>query len=205
MFEILFAGFENIWPFQKPITINYKKWNFLISAPIWTWKSFLFFDGPVIWLYKNSGRPAVNKNSKSWELNIVFQSNFWDICLINRKIKTTKTGESISSRFFKVVWNFDSWGRDYPDVFNKISFSSNWLKLEEIESKSETELQGIIQDMIPSKDVLLNTSFLMQDSLNIFELPAWERINVFKTIFDFVSIDKAKDIISDRKKLLLSI
>jgi len=65
---------------------------------------------------------------------------------------------------------------------------SNLLKndLEEISFKSQTELQNSLDDFLPPREVFLNTNFLMQESDNIFDMTAADRINVFKNIFGLI-------------------
>jgi len=43
---------------------------------------------------------------------------------------------------------------------------------------------------------------LMQDSINIFELPPQQRIDIFKNIFGLLGIDEAKEKISEEKRSL---
>jgi hypothetical protein len=60
------------------------------------------------------------------------------------------------------------------------------LQLEEIKFKTTTELQKFLSQLLPPKEVFLSTTFLMQDSENIFEMSPSDRINVFKNIFGLV-------------------
>jgi len=66
--------------------------------------------------------------------------------------------------------------------------------------KNETDLQQNLTDFLPPREVYTSTTFLMQDSENMFEMTPADRINVFKNIFGLLNIDEAKDIISDAKK-----
>lgn len=69
-----------------------------------------------------------------------------------------------------------------------------------MEFKNETDLQKLIDDLLPRKEVLLGTYFLMQDSTNIFELPPQERLMILKNIFDLLGIDETKEKISEQKR-----
>jgi hypothetical protein len=71
---------------------------------------------------------------------------------------------------------------------------------EELVFKSNLELQNVLNSFIKPREVLLSTSFLMQDSDNIFDLTPVERINVFKDIFNLLDIDSNKDIISEKRR-----
>ena len=71
---------------------------------------------------------------------------------------------------------------------------------EMVEFKNETDLQKLLDDLLPRKEVLLGTYFLMQDSTNIFELPPQERLNIFKSVFDLLGIDESKEKIGEEKR-----
>lgn len=71
---------------------------------------------------------------------------------------------------------------------------------EMVEFKNETDLQKLIDDLVPRKEVLLGTYFLMQDSINIFELPPQERLSIFKSVFDLLGIDDSKEKIGEQKR-----
>jgi len=76
----------------------------------------------------------------------------------------------------------------------------NSIKYEELNYKNETDLQQNIKQLIPPKDVFTSTSFLLQDSQNIFELQPTQRIEILKEVFDLLSIDQAKEIVLERKR-----
>jgi len=74
--DLLAISYQNIWPFKdKIINIFFDKGKFLIKAPIGSGKSFLFFDGPVYALYKNTGRNVLNVDSKNWFIKLLFEIN----------------------------------------------------------------------------------------------------------------------------------
>lgn len=210
--NILAVTYQNIGPFQnKLITINFKLWKYLIKAPIGSWKSFLFFDWPVFGLYKYSARNMLNSKSLEWFVKIFFEAN-WDYFMVERQIKWTKSWwESVASRLYRIEdWEWKtnevspdfSWIENLNDIINFDIDISEILKnhLEEITFKSQTELQNSLDDFLPPREVFLNTNFLMQESENVFDMTAADRINVFKNIFWLIWIDSAKDIISDEKK-----
>ncbi len=68
--------------------------------------------------------------------------------------------------------------------------------------KNETDLQQHIQQLLPPKEVVINTILLMQDAENIFELPPSERLQILKNIFNLLSIDEAKEKLAEKKKEL---
>lgn len=74
--------------------------------------------------------------------------------------------------------------------------------MEEIPFKNETDVQQSLDQLLPPRQVFVSTVFLMQDSLNIFELTPTERLLVLKNVFNLLDIDQAKGIISDRKRQL---
>ena len=71
--NLVAVSYQNIWPFRdKLLSIIFDKWNYLIKAPIWTGKSFLFFDGPTYALYKFWTRNLLNIQSETWFIKLLF-------------------------------------------------------------------------------------------------------------------------------------
>ncbi len=207
--NILAISYQNIWPFEnKTITINFKKWKFLIKAPIGTGKSFLFFDWPLFGIYKYQNRIMLNRKSKEWFINTFFEAE-WEYYFISRYITNTKTWwDSTKSRLFKInnvsIEKLNNFERLFENVVNESIDLSQKIKeifdMEEITFKTDNELQNTLEDFLPPKEVFLSTNFLMQDSDNIFEMTPADRINVFKNIFGLLDIDHAKDIVAEEKK-----
>ena len=74
------------------------------------------------------------------------------------------------------------------------------LKRDEISFKNETDLQQTLQTILPPREVIMNTIFLMQDSDNIFELTPLDRLTILKNVFNLMGIDEAKDVLADKKR-----
>ena len=73
-------------------------------------------------------------------------------------------------------------------------------QLQPLSFKSSKELQKNLEMLIPPKEVLQATSFLVQDAPNIFEMPPAQRIQIFKEMFGLLDIDVAKEKVADRKR-----
>lgn len=73
---------------------------------------------------------------------------------------------------------------------------------EEVSTMSQKEVESLIQDLIPPREVTLSSSVLLQDSDNIFEMTPATRITVFKELFNLLDMDQAKQTLSDQKKTL---
>lgn len=204
--------YKNIWPLKdKSVLVNYKNWKMIIQAPIWTWKSFLFFDGPLFSLYKSPDRTIINKDSTTWETQLLFSvdDNYY---LIIRKIKLTKTWkDSVKSLFYTIVKdkNFIDYLEEYNkekiiidnnDILTLLNFHQ--VKIEDLTSnfKQEKELQNNLNDILPPQEIANSTFFIKQDGENIFEVDASSRIHILKKIFGIMWIDDAKKIIDDKKR-----
>lgn len=205
--DLLAISYQNIWPFRSTKTIFFDKWKFLIKAPIWSWKSFLFFDGPIYALYKYSSRNILNINSKDWYIKVLIDIN-WEQYFIVRELKRSKVKESCSSKLFRIA-NLDKESL-YENQKETISdkdiektLKDLWnIDFEEISFKNESDIQQNLNDLLPPREVFLNTVFLMQDSDNIFELAPAERLTVLKNVFNLLWIDEAKEIVADKKREL---
>ncbi len=210
MINLIWASYYNIWPFKdKLLSVFFEKWKYLIKAPIWTGKSFLFFDWPVYGLYKHTGRNILNIQSKEWFIKLLIEVN-WQNLFIVRKISKWKTKESCVSNIYNINNKIDSLSNltqqsdntsllgdiDIEEIIKKDSS----IVLEQIEFKNETDLQQNLETFIPPREVFLNTVFLMQDSDNIFELMPSDRLEVLKNVFNLLGIDDAKEKIADKKK-----
>lgn len=53
--------------------------------------------------------------------------------------------------------------------------------------------------------MLLATYFLLQESKNIFELQAQERMTILKNVFDLIGIDETKEVIAENKREVTAI
>ena len=74
MINLIVAYYENIWPFEDTCcSLIFDEWKYLIKAPIWSGKSFLFFDAPRYALYKDSSRNMLNLQSKNGEISLIFE------------------------------------------------------------------------------------------------------------------------------------
>lgn len=201
MLDIIAISYKNIWPFKwNPISLFFQKWKYLIKAPIWTGKSFLFFDGPIYGLYKYNTRNLLNNTSSEGFIKIVFTFEN-ETRLIIRQITKAKVKESCTSSLYKIenlTISEDEIIKKNEDIENIIRKS--WANLEKIEFKNETDLQQTFLSFLPPKEVFVNTVFLMQDSDNIFELLPSERLTVLKNVFWLLWIDEAKEIIAEKKK-----
>lgn len=197
--DLLAISYLNIWPFKwKLKNIFFKKWKYLIKAPIWSWKSFLFFDWPVYALYKYSTRNILNTDSDKGFIKLLFEQDE-QYYLIVRNLEQWKAKDICKSQLFTVEWNIEnlvlSDNKDIQETLQESGF-----KLDEIVFKNETDLDGTLKWFLPPKEVFLSTVFLLQDSENIFELQPADRLTVMKNIFNLVWIDDVKDQIADRKK-----
>lgn len=204
--------YKNIWPLKnKSLIVNYKNWKVIIQAPIWTWKSFLFFDGPLFSLYKSSDRTLINKDSKNWEIQLLFSINE-NYYLIIRKLSITKSSkDSVKTYLYSIIKDKNL--IDYISNYNKekIIIKNNdiltllnfyQVKFEDLTSnfKQEKELQDNLNDMLLAKEIAISTFFIKQDWENIFEVEPSKRIDVLKKIFWIMWIDDAKKIIDEKKR-----
>jgi len=201
--------FKNIGPLkEKSVLINYLKKNLLIKAPIWTWKSFLFFDWPIFGLYKYSERTIINKSSKSWEINLIFSVDNRYFLIIRKLTKTKSWKDSAKTMFWEIEndKNFIDYLNSLGSIFSYQNknllqlLKQNNVKLNDLTSDlKENDIQQLLNDLLPPKEVALSTIFLPQNSENIFEMKPAERITVLKKVFWIIWIDEAKKKIDEEK------
>jgi len=206
MLNIHAISYHNIWPFAgRKLSVFFRNGKYLIKAPIWSGKSFLFFDWPLYGLYKYAHRRMLNIHNKSWYIKIIF-SLYDNRYLITRSLTQWKSKESCtSSQYIIHEWDnlhtlFAQYAivEDHIDIEQVLSENNIWL--ESLVFKNETDLQQTLDTILPPKEVFTSTMFLLQDSSNIFELIPSERIDILKNIFDLLSIDIAKDHIADKRR-----
>lgn len=204
--NLIAISYKNIGPFEeKKLNIFFHEWKYLIKAPIWSGKSILFFDWPIYALYKFQNRTLLNIKSQEGYIKLVFEQNN-DYYLVIRNIKKWKTKDSCSSKLFKLNENIETIisknqkniEESNIDIENLIQENNIWI--EEIEFKNEVDLQKTLDSFLPPREVLVSTVILLQDSNNIFELMPAERLSILKTIFNLMSIDEWKEIISEKKR-----
>jgi DNA repair exonuclease SbcCD ATPase subunit len=165
----------------------------------------LFFDGPIFGLYKYAARPMLNKTSSEGQLKILFSRDN-EYYLIIRQLQHGKKKDKVQSQFFRVEYNKTRVPQtDDKEVIQMGDHIQHLIDvqaivLDEIIFKSDTELQNTIQDLLPPKEVLTTTQFLLQDSDNFFAMTPADRITVFKNIFNLLSIDDAKDKIAEERR-----
>jgi len=164
--------YKNIWPLVWEKEILFNQEAVLVDAPIGTWKSFTYFDWVIYWLYKRSRRDILNVNSSEGYIEVEFETdhNF----VVKRFI--TKPKKTVSCQTFV-----------YKD----------W---QEIVFKNESDQQKFLDTILPDRLVFTNTSFLMQDSENIFDMWATDRLNLLRDIFWLSNIEEFKDLMSEKKK-----
>jgi len=215
MINLIVAYYENIWPFQDVCcSLVFDEWKYLIKAPIWSGKSFLFFDAPRYALYKDSSRNMLNLQSKNGEISLIFDVD-WAYYLAKRILKRTTAGnDSCTSQLFSINYNRENilkdiknltwnneilqWWENITEKFEKENWKS-WT-LEEVTFKNETDLQTSLEALLPPKEVFLSTVFLLQDADNIFEMRPADRLIVLKNVFNLLWIDDAKEKVQEKKK-----
>lgn len=191
-------SYQNIWPFKdKIINIFLIKENFWSKLLLVVGKVFVF-DGPVYALYKNTGRNVLNVDSKNWFIKLLFEINGQKY-LIVRNLTKWPVKDSCTSQLFLVhnlIWGVSKESdQDIHEILkNRLS------KLEEITFKNERDLEWNLSTILPPREAFLSTMFLLQDSENIFELQAAERLTVMKNIFNLIWIDEIKDQIANKRR-----
>ena len=203
--NLIAVSYQNIGPFKNNLlSIIFDKWNYLIKAPIWTWKSFLFFDWPTYALYKTWTRNLLNIQSETWFIKLLFSIN-WEVYYIVRNLKKWKVKDSTISHLYNCALSEDEFFDNIEDRgplkpwfdIESILRSKEWI-LEEIVFKNETDLQQQLDMVLPPKEVFVSTIFLLQDSENIFEMQPSERLEVLKNVFWLLWIDESKTTVKDK-------
>lgn len=207
--NIICASYHNIWPFQdQTISLLLKTWKYLIKAPIWSGKSFLFFDGLVYGLYGYSKRDMLNVNCKQWRVKILFENDD-ETYLLERPLSGKK-----GTKLYKIswwmyaggganaldtsdsVWIYSFFLTKLPDIVNWDVDFADFLdqdSLEPIVMHTSIELQQHIELLLPPRSVFMQKSILMQDSENLFELQPKARIDVLKLMFGLDMIDTIRN------------
>lgn len=204
MLDLIAISYKNIWPFQdKLLSVFFNTGKMLIKAPIGSGKSFLFFDGPIYWLYKYSSRNILNTKSKDGFIKIICEVN-QTIYLITRMMKKGKSKDSCESKVYILEGSLPDFNQHAPIEKNvdieDILRKHPGLKRDEVSFKNETDLQQNLQTFLPPREVIMNTIFLMQDSDNIFELTPVDRLTILKNVFNLMGIDEAKEVLADKKR-----
>lgn len=215
MINLIASYYENIGPFKETsCSLFFDEWKYLIKAPIWSWKSFLFFDAPRYALYKDSSRNMLNLQCKNGEISLIFDVD-GSYYLIKRILKATKMwNDSCSSQLFTISYKWDNLLKDikklawnmeilqwWENIIEKFESKDNkqW-SIEEISFKNETDIQTSLESLLPPKEVFLSTVFLLQDADNIFEMRPADRLIVLKNVFNLLWIDDAKEKVQEKKK-----
>lgn len=205
--NLIAISYQNIWPFKdQTVSLVFEKGNYLIKAPIWTGKSFLFFDWPTFALYKSSTRNILNIQSKTWFVKLLFSLD-WENYFVIRNLKQWKVKDSISShlyrcevdeeKFFDEIWRWSPLRYDF-DIEEELK--KQRINLEEVVYKNETDLQSELISFLPPQEVFESTIFLLQDAKNIFEMAPADRLEVLKNVFWLLGIDESKEAVNEKKK-----
>jgi hypothetical protein len=126
--------------------------------------------------------------------------------LIIRDLTQGKSKESCTSQQFliqdteKLTALLQTSDIIQQDIDIEQVLGQNNIHLEEIVYKNETDLQQTLGTILPPREVFTSTMFLLQESQNIFELTPGDRIDILKNVFDLMSIDTAKERISEKKR-----
>jgi DNA repair exonuclease SbcCD ATPase subunit len=207
--QIISCSYENIWPFADRIhTVRFLPGASLIKAPIGSGKSFLFFDGLIFGLYKRSTRPMVSRHATQGQIQVLF-SHAGSQRLIIRNLKATKAGnDSVTSQLFRVHASREEIAHAFTercdheviclDIRTTDILSPHLL--EEIPALGQKEIDSMITDLLPSREVTLSSCILMQDSDNVFEMTPAMRITVFKQLFDLLDMDHVRDHLAELRK-----
>ena len=170
----------------------------MIQAPIGSGKSFLFFDGPIYALYKNTGRNVLNVDSKTGFIKLLFEIDGQQY-LIVRNLSEGKSKDVCKSQLFTVSAEFRMQSSKNNEDIEEL-LKKDWAQLEEITFKNERDLDGNLAEILPPREVFLSTVFLLQDSENVFELQPADRLIVMKNIFNLIGIDEIKEQIADKRR-----
>lgn len=202
--NLIAVSYKNIGPFQdKLLSVFFNSGKMLIKAPIGSGKSFLFFDGPIYGLYKYSSRNILNTKSKDGYIKLIFEVN-QETYIIIRNIKKGKSKDSCESKLYKLEGDISVLNQQSPLQEDKdievILRQQTDINRDEINFKNETDLQQTLQTLLPPREVIMNTIFLMQDSDNIFELTPVDRLTILKNVFNLMGIDEAKEVLADKKR-----
>lgn len=208
MIDIHLVSYRNIGPREdKLITLALQKGKYLIKSPIWSGKSFLFFDGILYWLYGHSYRDVLNKNSSSWYIKILFEidNQFYLIIRNLGKSKTTKSLEFYivhhdADEIWKIVWSFDdiiNFDTDFVDLLDT-------TKLETLDLIRIPEIEEQIRWLLPPRQVFEHQNLFMQSSDNIFELQPKQRIDLLKQIFNLDFLESYKNTLSEDKNSIIT-
>lgn len=129
--------------------------------------------------------------------------------LIIRELKSTKAGnDSVTSKLFRVhVSNeeLDSlFGARFGQeiICTQVSVTDVVVasSCEEISALGQKEIDTMILDLLPSREVTLSSCVLMQESDNVFDMTPAVRITVFKQLFDLLDMDHVKDHLAELKR-----
>lgn len=206
--QLLAASYDNIWPLvERPVLLNVLPGATLITAPIGTWKSFLFFDGPLFGLYKMQNRPVLNRLATRGEVRVVFADQSASLRAVHRVIKRSPAGaESIQTRVFSLAWSLNDWYTFAREQWGEevlVPWGSLALLLPHLEEHiggSQRETDQAILDLLPPKEVVTSLNFLVQEADSVFDLTPAERVQVFKHLFGLLGIDEAKEKLLERRR-----
>jgi hypothetical protein len=105
---------------------------------------------------------------------------------VRREITKTKTSESVKSTLYTVADdNFlqPIYTKDVLSDTDTIDSLCPISARERLDAKNDKDVQAMLDLLIPPYEVYTSTQFLLQDSINIFELAPKDRLIVFKHIF----------------------
>jgi hypothetical protein len=131
---------------------------------------------------------------------LLSRTSQWNDSCKSRIFVINYDGENLLKDIRNLTWNDEilQWWVDAIQLFE--SENKKLWEINEITEKNETDVQSRLEEILPSKDVFLNTVFLLQNANNIFE--EWEknRIDILKRVFDLVWFDGAVEIVKERRK-----
>lgn len=150
----------------------------------------------------------VHREVKKWVIHVLF-SHAWTCWLIRRDLTSTKAGnDSVVSHLYRVQATVDEIGEKLDMTCGREVITS-WVLLssclpsewcEELPALGQKEVDTMILDLLPSREVTMSSCVLMQDSDNVFEMTPALRIHVFKQLFGLLDMDHIREHLADLKK-----
>ena len=191
MLDLLAVSYWNIGPFRdQKKALFFHKGKYLIKAPIWSGKSFLFFDGPSYALYKNAGRNLLNIQSKIGMIKLLFSYND-QVFLIKRTLKKGKSKDSCASQLFELAQTpseLEEKMKGFKILHDNLDLEdflqTAGVQLQEMNFKNESDLQANLDSFLPPQAVFKSTVVLLQDAPNVFNL---------------MSIDETKEVVKEKR------